>query len=582
MCMENVGNSHGVLLLNSNAMDVTLQPTPALTYRTVGGILDFFVVMGPTPEMVVQQYTALIGRPVMPAYWSLGFQLCRYGYKNDEEIAQLYNDMVAAQIPYDVQYADIDYMERQMDFTLSSNFSGLPVLVDKMRSDGMKFIIILDPAIAGNETKDYPAFRRGVEKDVFIKWADGSGIAWGKVWPDLPNVVVDESLDWDTQVAIYRSYTAFPDFFKKATSEWWLQEIKDYREKFIKFDGLWIDMNEPASFVHGSVYGCKDALLNKPPYMPYLESRHLGLNHKTLCMETQQILPDGTPVRHYDVHNLYGLSHAEPTYSALQNVTGERGIVVSRSTYPSAGQWVGHWLGDNTAAWNQMDKSIIGMMEFSLFGISYTGADICGFFQNTTYELCARWMELGAFYPFSRNHNGKGFGRQDPVAFDEKFQNISRDVLNIRYKLLPYLYTLMFEAHTEGSTVIRPLLHEFTADKSTWDVYKQFLWGSALMISPVLEEKKTTVEVYMPNSRWYDYHTGIQVTETGKRVNLKAPLEHINLHVRGGYIIPWQEPANNTFYSRQKFMGLIVALDDQGQAQGNLFWDDGKSIGMCN
>ncbi|KAM4771410.1 sucrase-isomaltase, intestinal [Rhinophrynus dorsalis] len=574
--LENDGNAHGVFLLNSNAMDVTLQPTPALTYRTVGGILDFYMVLGPLPEMVVQQYTALVGRPVMPAYWALGFQLCRYGYKNDKEIEQLFNEMMDANIPYDVQYADIDYMERQMDFTLGQNFTGLPAFVDKIRSDGMKFIIILDPAIAGNET-NYPAFTRGVDKDVFIKWADGSGIVWGKVWPDLPGVVVNESLDWDSQVSMYRAHAAFPDFFKNATADWWYQEIKEFREKFIKFDGIWIDMNEPANFVHGSVNGCPNSILNMPPYMPFLESRHMGLNHKTICMESQQFLPDGTPVRHYDVHNLYGWSHAKPTYDALQNITGERGIVVSRSTYPTVGQWVGHWLGDNTAAWDQIYKSIIGMMEFSLFGISYTGADICGFFQNTTYELCARWMELGAFYPYSRNHNGKGYMRQDPVSFDDNFKNLSRNVLNIRYRLLPYLYTLMFEAHTEGTTVIRPLLHEFIADKTTWDIYKQFLWGPAFMISPVLENNARKVNAYLPNTRWYDYHTGLHVNERGKWVDLEAPLEYINLHVRGGYIIPWQEPANNTFYSRQKFMGLIVALDDNGQAHGNLFWDDGKS-----
>ncbi|PIO31450.1 hypothetical protein AB205_0103070, partial [Aquarana catesbeiana] len=180
MGLDNTGNAHGVFLLNSNAMDLTLQETPALTYRTIGGILDFYVVLGPKPEDVVQQYTALVGRPVMPSYWALGFQLCRYGYKNDAEIADIYENMKRAKIPYDVQYADIDYMERQMDFTLGANFSGLPALVDRIRAEGMKFIILLDPAIAGNETKPYPAFTRGVQDDVFIKWPNSNDIVWGK------------------------------------------------------------------------------------------------------------------------------------------------------------------------------------------------------------------------------------------------------------------------------------------------------------------------------------------------------------------------------------------------------------------
>ncbi|KAG8581126.1 hypothetical protein GDO81_007563 [Engystomops pustulosus] len=573
MGLENDANAHGVFLLNSNAMDVTFQPTPALTYRTIGGILDFYVVLGPTPEMVVQQYTKLIGRPVMPAYWALGFQLCRYGYKNDSEIEQLVNDMIAAQIPYDVQYADIDYMERQMDFTLGKDFQRLPAIFDKTRTEGMRVIIMLDPAIAGNETEPYPAFTKGRDQDVFIKWDDKSDIVWGKVCLLFSFYILNQN---------FITHVAFPDFFKKVTAEWWAEEVKDYRDKYIRFDGLWIDMNEPASFVHGSVNGCRNQTLNRPPYMPALNSKSQGLEHKTLCMESQQFLPDGTPVRHYDVHNLYGWSHAKPTYDILRNITGKRGIVVGRSTYPTVGQWIGHWLGDNTAAWNQIDKSIIGMMEFSLFGMSYTGADICGFFGDTTYELCARWMELGAFYPYSRNHNGKDYMRQDPVSFDERFETLSRNVLNIRYQLLPYLYTLMYEAHTEGSTVVRPLLHEFTEDKKTWDVYEQFLWGPALMISPALRQNQTIVDAYVPNARWYDFHTGKAVGVRGEVASLHTPLEVINLHVRGGYIIPWQETANNTFYSRQKFMGLLVALDDNEKAHGTLYWDDGESIEMTD
>ncbi|XP_033832313.1 sucrase-isomaltase, intestinal [Periophthalmus magnuspinnatus] len=582
MGLENTADTHGVLLLNSNAMDVTFQPTPAITYRTLGGILDFFMVLGPTPEMVVEEYTALIGRPVLPAYWSLGFQLCRYGYANDTEIKNLYEDMKAAGIPYDVQYGDIDYMERQLDFVLDEvNFKGLPALVDSMRAEGMRFIFILDPAISGNETEPYPAFTNGLAQDVFIKWPKelGNDIVWGKVWPDIPNVTVDTSLDWDTQVKLYRAYAAFPDFFRTSTALWWQKEISDFYN-VVKFDGIWIDMNEPASFVHGTVDGkcLGNPLLENPPYMPPLESKHMGLNHKTLCMNSEQILPSEKRVRHYDVHNLYGWSHTKPTFDALKAITGKRGIVVTRSTYPSSGQWAGHWLGDNYASWDQLYKSIIGMMEFSLFGIPYTGADICGFFNPSEYELCLRWMQLGAFYPYSRNHNGLGNPRQDPVAWDEFFANTSRDALNIRYTLLPYLYTLMYEAHTKGSTVVRPLLHEFVQDRNTWDIHNQFLWGPAFLITPAMDKGVREVRGYVPYDRWYDYHTAKDVGVRGQMVTMSTPLNHINLHVRGGYILPWQKPERNTKLSRTNPLGLIVALSDSNTAQGSFFWDDGESI----
>ncbi|XP_040584480.1 maltase-glucoamylase, intestinal [Mesocricetus auratus] len=584
MGLEEDGSAHGVLLLNSNAMDVTFQPMPALTYRTTGGVLDFYVFLGPTPELVTQQYTELIGRPVMVPYWSLGFQLCRYGYENDTEIANLFQDMTAKQIPYDVQYSDIDYMERQLDFTLSPKFSGLPKLIDRMKNDGMRVILILDPAISGNETEPYPAFDLGLKENVFITYPNSSDIVWGKVWPDYPGIDVNSSLDWDSQVKEYRAYVAFPDFFRDSTVAWWKKEIQELHTntrdttKSLKFDGLWIDMNEPSSFVNGEVSGCRNATLNHPPYMPHVEARDRGLSSKTLCMESEQILPDGSRVRHYDVHNLYGWSQTRPTYEAVQEVTGERGIVITRSTFPSSGRWAGHWLGDNTAAWDQLGKSIIGMMEFSLFGISYTGSDICGFFQDAEYEMCLRWMQLGAFYPFSRNHNTIGTRRQDPVSWDKAFEDISRSVLETRYTLLPYLYTLMYKAHVEGSTVVRPLLHEFVSDRETWSIDKQFLLGPAFLVSPVLEPNATTVDAYFPRARWYDYYTGVDINARGEWKTLEAPLEHINLHIRGGYILPWQEPAVNTKLSRQKFMGLKVALDEEGLAEGWLFWDDGESI----
>uniref|UniRef100_A0A8C4WYN7 alpha-glucosidase n=1 Tax=Eptatretus burgeri TaxID=7764 RepID=A0A8C4WYN7_EPTBU len=487
MAVEDEENAHGVLLFNSNAMDITLQSNLAITYHTVGGLLDFFIFLGPTPEDVVQQYTELIGRPMLPPYWALGFQLCRYGYKNDSEIEELYKAMKLAGMPYDVQYADIDYMERQLDFTLDKeDFSHLPQLIEQMHSEDMHFILILDPAISANETDNYLPFTRGVENDVFITTNDGSQIMFGKVWPDYPNITVNDSLDWKDQVKRYRAYAAFPDFLKQRTHKWWAREISDLYD-ILKFDGLWIDMNEPSNFVAGSTVGCSRNDLNKPPYMP-CTYREKGLQFKTLCMEALHEMPDGNRTLHYDVHSLYGWAQTRPTLEALQNVTRKRSVVITRSTFPSSGQWAGHWLGDNTANWISLKHSIIGMMEFSLFGISYTGSDICGFFSNSEYELCLRWMQLGSFYPFSRNHNTLNTKRQDPVAWNETFTNISRQVLQIRYSLLPYLYTIMYEASSMGSTVVRPLLHEFLNDRETWSIDEQFLWGPALLITPVLQK----------------------------------------------------------------------------------------------
>ncbi|NWY95283.1 MGA protein, partial [Loxia curvirostra] len=464
----------------------------------------------------------------------------------------------------DVQYVDIDYMERNLDFTLSPRFAGLPALVNKIKAEGMRFIIILDPAISGNET-DYPAFTRGVADDVFVQWPDTKEIMYSKVWSFLPNVQINESLPHEDQVENYVSYCAFPDFFRNSTLEWYKREILEVynnpnSSKSLKFDGLWTDMNEPAAFMNGAMGGCRNELLNYPPYMPHLGHMSVGLIYKTPCMEGLHYLPDGSPARHYDVHSLYGWSQARPSLLALQGATQERGIVISRSTFPSSGRWVGHWLGDNTAAWDQMHKSIIGTC------------------QGKALQAWHCPLSHAVQPSFSNNTL---FQRQDPVSWDKNFEDMSRHVLNIRYTLLPYLYTLLHDAHAHGSTVVRPLLHEFVGDRTTWDIDEQFLWGPALLITPVMRENERSVIAYFPDARWYDYHTN---SDTGFRKqfqNLSAPLEHINLHIRGGYILPWQTPATTTAYSRKNPMGLTVALDDAQLAAGHLYWDDGVRIGTA-
>ncbi|CAH1272390.1 MGAM [Branchiostoma lanceolatum] len=251
-----------------------------------------------------------------------------------------------------------------------------------------------------------------------------------------------------------------------------------------------------------------------------------------------------------------------------------------RANFVGTGQYAGHWMGDNKSAWEDMEWSITGMLEFGLFGIPYIGADICGFLQDTTEELCQRWMQLGAFYPFARNHNLNSTVEQDPAVFSQSMIDSSRDVMMTRYTLLPYLYTLFYHAHVAGTTVVRPLLHEFPTDSNTWDVDIQFLWGSGLLISPVLTPDTATVDAYFPDTPWYDYFTGHQVEGQyrGQTVTLDAPLNKINVHVRGGTILPTQQPANTTVCSRKNPMGLLVAMDDSSAASGTLFWDDGESI----
>uniref|UniRef100_G3VEQ8 Maltase n=1 Tax=Sarcophilus harrisii TaxID=9305 RepID=G3VEQ8_SARHA len=570
LCLEdNSGFSFGVFLMNSNAMEVALQPAPAVTYRVIGGILDFYVFLGNNPEQVVQEYLKLIGLPFLPPYWSLGFQLSRRDYGGIEGLKSVVNRTRAVKIPYDVQYSDIDYMDKKKVFTYDKdNFKGLDNFTKELHEKGQKYVIILIPGIS--KTLSYGPYENGSKMNIWV--AGTTGPVVGEVWQEP---------------------TVFPDYTNPQGIEWWIDELELFHKK-LNFDGVWIDMNEVSNFLNDKLQ-CENNYLNKPEFIPGILDRQLFA--QTLCMDAEHYWG-----LHYDVHSLYGYSMTIATANAMKKIfSNKRSFILTRSTFAGSGKFAAHWLGDNEATWKDLQWSIPSILEFNLFGIPMVGANICGFASNATEELCRRWMQLGAFYPFSRNHNGAGFTDQDPAAFgiNSMLLDSSRYYLNIRYRLLPYLYTLFYKAHNQGNTVARPLVHEFYQDAETWSIHQQFLWGPGLLITPVLHSGVDRVKAYIPDAIWYNYETvskeiplllnillyglylgreKLKIPEK-KWMEMLLPGDKIGLHLRGGYIFPTQEPAETTEASRKNPLGFIIALDDKKEAKGELFWDDGETMG---
>uniref|UniRef100_A0A8C7Q0G2 Lysosomal alpha-glucosidase n=1 Tax=Oncorhynchus mykiss TaxID=8022 RepID=A0A8C7Q0G2_ONCMY len=560
MVQEGDGQAHGVFLLNSNAMEVVLQPSPALTWVAVGGILDLYIFLGPDPQSVVRQYLQVIGYPMMPPYWSLGFHLCRWGYRSTNATREVVRRMHNANFPLDVQWNDLDYADKRRVFTFDpQHFVDLPDMVKEFHQKGIKYILILDPGISSTSPPGtYPPFDEGQRRGVFIRNSTGQTLI-GKVWPGP---------------------TAFPDFTNPETQSWWEDCIREFHSR-VPLDGLWIDMNEPASFVQGSVEGCPDSDLDSPPYVPPVIGGQL--NTGTLCMSAQQNLST-----HYNLHNLYGLTEASATHSALVKVRGSRPFVLSRSSFPGIGRFSGVWTGDVRSDWEQLRYSIPAVLLFGLFGVPLVGADVCGFRGDTTEELCVRWTQLGAFYPFMRNHNDKPNAPQEPYVFGQEAQTAMRSAVMLRYSLLPFLYTLFYHAHTSADTVATPLFLQFPSDPNCQTIDRQFLWGSSLLVSPVLEQGAVELAAYLPPGTWYSLWTPpppppcpqnrLNLSGKGQYLLLPAPLDTINVHVREGHIIPQQEPGLTTSASRSNPFLLTVALSAGGWAWGDLFWDDGDSL----
>jgi len=558
--------SHGIFLLNSNAMSVEVE-NRYLTYRVVGGILDFYIFMGPTPEEVTQQYHEVIGYPFMPPYFALGYsQSCLGWYHTLNETWAVVNNFDKYQIPLEMIWNDIDQTDANKDFTWDPvRFPAAQVqqFVSWLHSRGQKYALMCDPAIAIQ--KGYASYEELIASGLYIRTANGSAALVGKLFPGA---------------------VIFPDFTDNRTTNYWLRQFTRFHKDYAPFDVMMLDMNEISNFCNGTCSSSEKAnndkrtktsrssLSNKfdPDYPPYCPTE-VPLNTGTVTLSA--LLKMGL---NYNIHSIYNYAESVATALAMKTIRGTRPLVITRATFAGVGKYAGHWLGDNQSTFQSMYYSLPGMLTMNIFGIPMVGADICGFHGNATKELCTRWTELGALtYSFAWNHNYAPQRRQEPYSFGPELIKIAREVLLLRNSLLPYWYTLFHHVHIRGGTVLRPLFFEFPSDANTYEIDKQVMLGPAFLISPVVDESKVSLDVYFPQTRWYDYFTRVAIENVGW-MTLDTPLDKINLHVRGGYIIPMQQGGMTTTASRLNPFRLLVALDHNGNAQGSLFWDDGETV----
>ncbi|MDG1572591.1 glycoside hydrolase family 31 protein [Robiginitalea sp. M366] len=451
-----------------------------------GGEMNYYFFYGPAISKVVQAYTDLTGTPELPPLWALGYHQSKWSYYPEKRVKQITNTFRKLQIPCDAIYLDIDYMDGFRCFTWDKkHFPDPKRMIRELEAQGFKTVVMIDPGIKID--RDYWVYQEAQENDYFCKRADGP-LMTGKVWPGP---------------------CGFPDFTNPEVREWWAGLYGD----FIKESGLhavWNDMNEPA-------------IMEVPTKTAPLDTRHDY---------------DGHPCSHRKAHNVYGMQMVRATYEGVKKyVFPKRPFVITRAAYAGTQRYACTWTGDNVATWEHLWIANVQVQRMCMSGYSFVGTDIGGFAEQPNGELFARWVQLGIFHPFCRVHSSGDHGDQEPWSFDEEVTNIVRKFVELRYQLLPYIYTMFWKYVKEGVPMLKPLVYFDQEDAQTHFRTDEFIFGEHILVCPVQEPNAKGRRMYLPRGKWHNYWTG-EVLEGGSEKWVAADIDKIPIFIKEGAIIP--------------------------------------------
>ncbi|WP_090534244.1 glycoside hydrolase family 31 protein [Mucilaginibacter sp. NFR10] len=482
-----------------------------------GGDLNYYFFGAQGVAKIIEDYTWLTGRMEMPPLWSLGYQQCRWSYMSADEVLNIAQTFRKKQIPADVMYCDIDYMDDFKIFTWNKKTFPKPKqMLDKLKAMDFRLVTIVDPGIKVEE--GYKEYDEGIEQDYFAKYPDGENYT-GYVWPGRCH---------------------FPDFFRGEVREWWGAAFTALTQPGV--EGFWNDMNEPAAW---------------------------GQNIPWIVKFGDKFMPE--------VRNAYGMQMARATYDGTRKIMGnKRPFVLTRAAYSGTQRYSAVWTGDNTGTDAHMLLGQRLVNSLGITGMSFIGVDIGGFSGNPTPELMVRWNSLGAYTPMFRNHAIQGSKMREPWEWGKNNEQIIKKDIEQRYKLLPYLYSSFYQSTQTGLPVSRTLAIEHSFDGNVFDerFQNEFMFGDAMLVAPV-ESTKLTEDVYLPRGSWYrlssdKFYEGEQI------VNVQAPLTDLPVFIKAGGIIPMQSVVQST---NEKGDGILQVHVWNGREANSFIYyeDDGVS-----
>jgi alpha-glucosidase len=519
------GKAYGIFFDNTyrSTFDFGSEFRNLISFGASGGELNYYFFYGPSPKKVLDRFTELVGRASLPPRWALGYQQSRYSYSPERMVRFIAENFRLRRIPCDVIYLDIAYMDGYRVFTWDpSRFPNAKGMLSGLRQEGFRIVTIIDPGIKVDP--NYWVYKQGAEGHEFVTMPDGK-VYEGAVWPGM---------------------SAFPDFTSANVRAWWGSLYRGLISDGVA--GFWNDMNEPSIF-------------NMP-------SKTMPLN--TLFYDHNLHSP------HAKIHNVYGMLMSRATRDGMLRLRpNQRPLVLTRDTYAGGERYAAVWTGDNSSTWEHLQISITELMGMGLSGLTFAGADIGGFAESPSPDLYTRWLEAGVFYPFCRTHTSLGTREQDPWSYGVRREDINRNSIDLRYRLLPYLYNAFDQSSRTGLPVMRALLLDYPDDPEAVGQGEEFLFGNDLLIAPVVKDGEWKWNVYLPRGEWFDFWSDHRY-DGPLHVTVKAPLSRVPIFVRGGAIIPTQQVVQYT--DQSPINPLTFEVYPEGNSTREYYEDDGVSF----
>ena len=518
---------------------------------------DLYLLSGGNENAICKEFRTLIGRSYIPPKWAFGLAQSRWGYKTEEDVREVARQYKEHNLPLDMICMDIEYMQDYADFTVNKErFPDLAKLSADLKAQGIRLVPIIDAGVRIDPND--PTCTEGVEKGYFCKKADGTPFV-AAVWPG-------------------KAY--FADFLRPEVREWFGHKYKALTDCGI--EGFWNDMNEPSLFYSPErlrAFLNDMAALREKEFFLRVVGGAMGLMNSPADYASFYHEVDGQKVRHDQVHNLYGGSMTRAAGEAFADLRpGQRTLLYSRSSFIGSHRYGGIWLGDNNSSWAQLLANIQMMPSVQMCGFLYSGADLCGFSSDTTPDLALRWLEFGLLTPLMRNHSAVGTRMQEYYCFPEVLPAV-RNMIRLRYALLPYLYSEFMKAALENTSYFRPLAFDYPDDPDAREVEDQLLLGEGLMAAPVYVQNAHGRHVYLPEPMKLlrlravdDYDE--EILPAGHHY-IRCALDEVLLFLRPGHIVPVAQPANNTSELDDASLTLWSFLPDGESAEYRMYRDDG-------